>query len=113
MKQTVNFSMFVDGFSDRKDIFSHDGLKAMFEYFEKLDDDCGQEIEFDPIAIWCEFIEADYDYFIETYDIHAQLDLSVEKLDEMDDDKTPVLDWLREQTQVIVVNENTIIIQDF
>jgi len=113
MKQTINFSMFVDGFSNRKDNFSYSGLKAMFEYFEKLDDDCGQEMEFDPIAICCEFTEADYDYFIETYDIHAQLDLSVEELDEMDEDKTPILDWLREHTQVIVVDENTIIIQDF
>jgi len=113
MKQTINFSQFVDGFSNRKDNFSYSGLKALFNYFEELEESGCGEIEFDPIAICCEFTEADYNYFIDTYDIHTQLDLSVEELDEMDEDETPVLDWLREQTQVIIVDENTIIIQDF
>ena len=59
MKQTVNFSGFFDGFRDmdRNDNFSYDGKVALFEYLEELENDCGTEIEFDAIALCCEYTE--------------------------------------------------------
>ena len=61
MKQTVNFSMFCDEFRamDRKENFSYDGLRALFDYLEELEDDCGEEIELDIIALCCDFTEYD------------------------------------------------------
>lgn len=37
--------------------FTYEGLNALFEYFEALEDDLGYEIDFDPIAIRCEYTE--------------------------------------------------------
>ena len=42
---------------DRKENFSHEGRKALFEYFEGLEEDTGETIEFDPISICCEYSE--------------------------------------------------------
>ena len=93
MKQTINFSRFADSFQCRPDNFSYDGLRAMFEYFEELEDSCGIELEFDPIGICCEYCEYD----------------SVEELKE---DYTDIedLDDLRDQTTVIEIPDSERII---
>jgi hypothetical protein len=69
MKTTVNFSDFVDGFTklDRKDQFSHDGLKLIFDYLENLEEEVGKEIKFDPIGICCEFTEVTVSEFNSDY----------------------------------------------
>ena len=60
MKTTVNFSQFHDAFvAARPDNFSYDGLKALFEWIEDLDDQCGTDTELDVIALCCEFSEYD------------------------------------------------------
>ena len=55
----VNFSMFCDGFlrMDRKDSFSYEGKKALFDYLERLEEDTGEQIELDVIAICSEYTE--------------------------------------------------------
>ncbi len=41
MKDTIYKSDFIDRMMDiRPDNFSYDGLVALFEYFEQLEDDC-------------------------------------------------------------------------
>ncbi len=45
--------------AERKNQFSYYGLKALFEYFEELEDSTGETIDFDMIAICCEFTEYD------------------------------------------------------
>ena len=65
MKRTINESEFVDTFLKvRPDNFSLDGLKALFEYLEQVEEDMNEEQEFDPIAICCDYSEyenlADY-----------------------------------------------------
>ena len=60
MKQSVTRFDFVDWFrgSDTyKRNFSYDGLNSLFDYFEELEEDMGKEIEFDPVAICCEYSE--------------------------------------------------------
>ena len=59
MKQSINFYQFERAFKDmdRGNQFSYDGLKALFEWFEQLDEDSGIETELDVIAICCEFAE--------------------------------------------------------
>tara|TARA_R110000823_G_scaffold314039_1_gene442344 strand:+ start:568 stop:843 length:276 start_codon:yes stop_codon:yes gene_type:complete len=58
MKQTINFSQFIDAFNDlRPNNFTYDGLRALFEYLEELEDSTGDEIEFDVIALCCDFTE--------------------------------------------------------
>ena len=54
MIKTITEFEFIDGFKNRPDNFSYDGLKALFEYYEELETDTDQRIEFDPIAICCD-----------------------------------------------------------
>ena len=62
MKEYVDEYRFRDRFlqsSNYKNNFSFEGLNALFEYIAELEDDIGEEIEFDMIAICCEYTEYD------------------------------------------------------
>jgi len=89
MKTTVNFSDFVDGFTklDRKDQFSHDGLKLIFDYLESLEE-VVEEIEFDPIYICCTYTEYTLDEFNSDYGTKFS---SIEEIEEYLDQHTFVV----------------------
>ena len=56
IEQTLIFSRFLDEFkATRPDNFSYEGLEALFDYYDTMDE-C---IEFDPIALCCEWTEYD------------------------------------------------------
>jgi len=58
MKQTISLYQFRDQFmACRPDNFSYPGLVALWEYFEEYEQDTGEEIELDIIAICCEYSE--------------------------------------------------------
>ncbi|HDY88534.1 hypothetical protein LCGC14_0360420 [marine sediment metagenome] len=59
MKILINFNHFCDRFRSmgRNDNFSYGGKKALFEYLEQYEEECGLEIELDIIAICCEYCE--------------------------------------------------------
>lgn len=59
MKQTINLSQFCDAFKDmgREEQFSYEGKKALFDYIEEIEENTGEEIELDVIALCCEFTE--------------------------------------------------------
>jgi hypothetical protein len=57
MKDTVTEYQFVDTMAQKQHGFSYEGAKALFEYFEQYEQDTGEEMEFDPIAIRCDFDE--------------------------------------------------------
>jgi len=62
MKEYVTESTFIDAFKQsdtRKNQFSYEGLKALFEYLEEYEDSTGEELEFDMIGICCEYTEYD------------------------------------------------------
>lgn len=96
MKQTVNFSQFVDSFSDQyKDNFSYEGQRALFDYLENLEEDTGTEIELDPIALCCEYSE---------YKDLKEIQENYTNIKSMED--------LKDNTQVVEF-DGGIIIQDF
>lgn len=103
MKQIINFSQFCDGFSDTyKNNFSYEGKKALFEYIEEYEESAGEEVEFDPIALCCEFTE---------YDDLDEVRAEYEEIKDMDDRDT--LEWLKSQTTVIEVDGGGVIILQF
>ena len=58
MIQTINEYQFADAFkSIRPDNFSYEGLKALYDYLEQYEDDTGDQIELDVIAICCDYTE--------------------------------------------------------
>ena len=100
MKQYVTESTFIDAFKQsdtRKNQFSYEGLKALFEYFEEYEDSTGEELEFDMIGICCEYTE---------YDNLKELNNNYSK-------QYKDLEELREETEVIVVDYDKFIIRDF
>lgn len=100
MYSTVGFSDFYDGFSDRRENFSYDGLKLLFDYFEDLEDSTGERIEFDPIAICCEYNE----YTLEDFNRENCTEFAT--LDE-------VLDYVNDRSIVVGLTENTIVYMAF
>jgi hypothetical protein len=55
MKDTITEYQFRDEMV--KHGFSYEGATALFEYLEQCEQDCGTELEFDPVAIRCDFDE--------------------------------------------------------
>ena len=102
MKQSVTRFDFVDwcrGSDTYKRNFSYDGLNSLFDYFEELEEDMGQEIDFDPIAICCEFSE--YENLNEIKESYSSVEINN-------------IDDLRDNTNVIEIeNTDRLIIQDF
>ena len=56
MKTTIQLNDFVHC-DALKDNFSYGGRVALFEYLEELEQEIGEEIDFDPVAIRCDFTE--------------------------------------------------------
>ena len=78
MIDTVTRTTFIDTFERlRPNNFSYEGLNALFDFYEELEDETGKQIEFDPIAICCEWSEYDsLDEIKEDYDcINTEDDL--------------------------------------
>lgn len=59
MKKTITESDFKRYFKDynREDNFSSYGLTKLYEYLIEIEEETGQEMELDVIAICCEFTE--------------------------------------------------------
>ena len=70
MKKTINFYEFKSWFEiNRPNNFSESGLQALWEMLEEYEDSTGEEIEFDPIALCCEYAEyEDMEEFWNDYD---------------------------------------------
>ena len=111
MKQTITVYDFRDAFNrmGRGEQFSYEALGAIFEYLEQYEEDCGTEIELDPIAVCCDFAE------------YTAEDLANEYSDYVDDPSEATLDdWadaLNEHTSVVGVvstaNGDTLVFQQF
>jgi hypothetical protein len=66
---TYHEAQFVDEFRKiRENDFSFDGLKTLFQCLGDLSEDCGENIEFDPIGFCCEFLEYNLEEFNKDYD---------------------------------------------
>ena len=78
MIDTVTRHTFIDTFRKlRPNNFSYEGLNALFDFYEELEDGTGEQIEFDPIAICCDWSEYDsFEEIKEEYDcINTEEDL--------------------------------------
>ena len=98
MYQTINFSQFCDAFEkmDRKDNFTYEGKKALFEYLERYEEDLDEKIEFDVVALCCEYSE-------------------YKNLDELKENYSDIetMQDLEDHTSVIMIDDESFLIQDF
>lgn len=118
MKQTVNFTNFCDAFRNlRPNNFSYEGLQALFDYLTELEDDTGQEIELDVIALCCDYTEYKdlNEYLNERYTTEEINEKIKEVLDL--EDLPEGFEMTEEQRQEFIeaieqdINDNTILIK--
>ena len=106
MKQTINKSEFTAAFHQmgRKENFSYAGLIALYDYLTDLEDDLGEELELDVIALCCDYSEHDLEDLQREYG-----DYEGEQWEDLEE----AIEWLEERTTVIRVDDDTVIIQVF
>lgn len=60
IKETLSEDSFINRFLEiRKDNFSVKALRELYHYYDDMSEGIGNDIEFDPIAICCEWTEYD------------------------------------------------------
>jgi hypothetical protein len=100
---TLTESSFRAGIAScRPDNFSYVGITALYEYLEQLSEDTGEDIEFDPIAICCEYAEySNFDEFKSDYSIWC------------DNHNVETLEDLQNEIWVLMIDDNMFIIEQF
>ena len=84
--------------------WSRSGALALVEHLEQLEEDCGTEIEFDAVAIRCDYSE--YASALEAakeYGFEPEEDAGEEEREQA------AIEWLQDQTQVIEFHGGVII----
>lgn len=99
MKTTVYKHDFTEAFRRiRPDNFSYAALRAMFDYFEQLEEEIGEEMELDVIAMCCDY--AEYESAVNCIKENGYgFDLS--EYDDDDEKEAAALEYLHDNTQVI------------
>ena len=69
MKTTIDLQDFRDAFHrmNRGDNFSHEGLSILFDYLEQYEQDSGEEMELDVIALCCDYSEDTFQNIADNY----------------------------------------------
>jgi hypothetical protein len=114
MKQSVTFSSFVDAFRayDRYGNFGYEALRVIYDYLEQYEQDTGEEVELDVIAICCDYTVDDAASIAREYSIDlAHLD--VEDDDYEEQCEQAVLEYLNDHTMVLGQCETGIVYQCF
>lgn len=108
MKTTVSVYDFRDAFQKiRPGNFSYDGLRVLFDYFEQLEEDIGEEMELDVIGICCDFAESDW------RSIAADYSIEIDENENEEEQEAQVLDYLADQDALIGQSETGIVYRQF
>jgi hypothetical protein len=102
MKTTVSRYDFERAFvdADRKENFSYEALGLLFDYFEDYEEQTGEEIELDVIAICCEYTEDTVQDIARNYSIDLN-DANPEDDDYEEQCTEAVRDYLNDNTQLV------------
>jgi predicted ArsR family transcriptional regulator len=108
MKTTVSVYDFREAFRQAgRENFSYEALGLMFDYFEELEEDIGNEIELDVVAICCDYTEDD------AVSIAGNYDIDITDMDE-DEALEAVQDYLNNNTSVVgTTSTGSIVYADF
>ena len=100
MIQTISECDFKDAFRayGRTDNFSFEGL--LFDFFENMEADTGEQIELDVIGICCDYCQRTLE------DINQDYNQEFGDLDEAEE-------WLQERTRVVGSTDYTIVFSEF
>lgn len=122
MISKVTFHDFINAFNTSdtyKNKFTRDGLIALFDYLEDYEEETGEEMDFDMVAICCDFSEYKTAWeAMEQYkpedmpviDMEENSGIDLAELQALQEEKAT--EWLGENTTVIKFDTG-IIIRDF
>lgn len=116
MKTTVCFYTFLEAFErcDRSDQFSREGLATLFDYLESYEEDTGEEIELDAIALCCDYAESTFEEVARDYSISIDYDDCSDDGERAETLKARVLEYLNYHTMVCgEVGNDSVIYQQF
>lgn len=101
MKETVTQYRFLDVFRQvRPNQFSRPALVALFDYLDQLEQDLGEETEFDPIGLCCEWTE--YKDAFEAAEAYGWEAPEIPEGEERDDTSyRKALEYLQDQTHLV------------
>jgi len=107
MKKTLSTSEAADLLVADKDAgWSYAGARALVKYLENLEDDTGEEIEFDRVAIRCDFSE-----YESAREAAEEYGWKPDEDADSEDAEEAALKWLTDRTTVITFNGGVIIQQ--
>lgn len=114
MKTTLTTTQAANILSDDENSsFSRAGAYALIEYLEELEEDCGEEIEFDHVAIRCDYSEyaslrdfAD-EYFGTNADWKAEMEIDSDLEDSEIDEK--IREYIQDRGQLIEFDSGIIV----
>lgn len=116
MKETLNTLVAARRlYEDEYAGWSYGGARALVEYLEALEDELGEEIEFDVVALRCEYTEyGSAEEAVEAYSPDDYADLLEQSNGDADDLKELCLEYLRDRTALIEIpGGDGVIIQDY
>ena len=98
MKQEIYFNDFCDAFRTMNldNNFTYKGKKALFDYLEEYEESTGESVNFDIIALCCEYTE---------YENLKELQANYTDIESMED--------LENNTTVIKIDDDAFIIQNY
>jgi class 3 adenylate cyclase len=102
MKATVTYNTFADAFKNKgcADKFTSDGLMALFDHLEEREQDIGEEMVLDVVALCCEYNE--FPHVAAVRDDYS----------DVPEDDVLAVEWLNDRTTCIVFDTG-IIISDY
>jgi len=106
MIQTINLHDFRQAFiqSGRAFQFTYEGLELIFNHFEQYEQDTGEQIELDVIAICCDISEMTPAEVAQYYDL---------EIEEDGNEMQNAIDYLSDQTSIVGETENTVLFFNF
>ena len=116
MKETLSTGNAASRLYEDKDAgWSYGGARALVEYLEELEDELGEEIELDVIALRCEYTEyGSAEEAVEACSPADYDDLQEQSNGDAGDLKEMCMEYLRHRTTLIEIPRSEgIIIQDY
>lgn len=91
-----------------RDNFSYEALEVLFNYYDNLSEDIGEDWELDVVSICCEWQEMDKEEILRQYSHYIDDEEAGE-----DEQLEQILDYLRGDTEVIDLEGGTWLVRGF
>jgi hypothetical protein len=87
--------------SDKSASWSHEGAEIVVQHLEEIEQDCGEEIDFDAVAIRCDFHE--YSTLEEIVDDYPDLEGKEEE---------EIIEWLQDEGVLIGQTSEGVVVRN-